>query len=921
MNIVRYAFSLCLVTNIFFITYGTQLVPGNGTAPLSVTQPITAQTFDKTTGIFYIGLASGGGEFALSRAARAINDNIPTLSSIASNTLLNNQPIEFLTLTSPNTTNNRFLAIVTQAQATSFAQTNVILSNTTGTQVTQSSSLNDASGAPGVNGQTTTGIVALTASDSFVFTAVRPAGIGSPQINDNFGQLDSGIAVLKRRPLNNTLVQTAAQSGTGDFGIKAQRLDPTSPTVRITADPTIEDNQAQLQWDTSLERLYTGLQVTTGPGPTNGAKAVVVGRVNSVGALTFSNIAPDGAFSTAVDTNMIGALGSNKSVNIYELGVLHASTGPDYLIINGGNATLGNEGHNAIFALPLVNNPSNAAAHGTLANKDAPLVNFSFVTPATTNADLPQSTEPAVAVGAGPLPCQHSTPITSMVVSGDTVYISLGGVQTNNDDTGIFYSQALFDQTGKIIRWTPWTKSAFPADAFANNIDTSAVQFFAIDATDGRIWAVDAGPRQTVLITSWERGNPFSLISHLNTLLPAGSFSYLDLDQSTRGFSGATTQRYALFGGNNAVVFALTSTAFTPTISSPQMVTADYTLAQNSLVTQLPPRAGQVQVLEYTRQETGSTNNYFFAGTNTGLFAFTAPNGTGFDVATLTDLDQPPFTTGVWQKITALPGAVIDVKTTGNRLYVVTYHLTKGSPEYRLYSFSCEPTIDATINSRKLIAQSRIAPFTNASFFNRIGIIATQPDGSQEQIVVTTNQGLYKSSRPGGVQDATTQADANWQIITAPPQQRWFTGLGYIDNAALPNSAPSILWPFSLIDPRNCGFFNQGTIDQLLGSTNAGPFTFIPSPFASNNITPLMFNPISYFWSDGLRRLFITVSKGRNQLFFLPYDTRSWGLTGLTEQSVTGATSPASYYFNWAGLIGATGIFAVGTDNGVIALE
>ena len=922
MNILRFFYQMCLATFISSsFLQGTQLVTGNGTSPLSVNQPITAQVFDKTTGTFYIGLASNGETFALAKATRAINDTAPTLSGIASNSLLNNEPIEFLSLTSPDANDARFLAVVTQENSTPFEQTIVILSDTDGTQVTASSSLNDASGAIGENGETTTGIVALAASDSFIFAAVRPAGIGSPGMSNDFGQIESGIAVIKRRPTNNSLVQTAAQSGTGDFGIKAQQLDPTSASVRINADPTIEANEAQLTWDDQLQRLYTGLIVTTGAGANDGAKSVAVGRVNSVGALTFSNIAPDGAFSAAVDTNMVGAVGTNKSVAAYAIEVLHVSTGPDYLIVNGGNTTPGNQGHNTIFALPLVNDPSNATIHGTLAKKDAPLVNSSFVTPATVNADLPQSTEPAVMVGAGPLPSQASTAITNMVVDGDTIYVSLGGIQTNNNDTGIFYSQALFDQTGKIARWTPWTKSAFPADAFANNTDTSAVQFFAIDATNGRVWAVDSGQRQTLLTTGWDRGSSLSLIEQLNNFLPSGSFSFLDLDQSTRGFAGATVHRYALFGGNNAVVFTRTSTAFTPTINSPQMVTTNYTLSENSLLTSLPPGAGQVRVLEYARQAAGSTNNYFFAGTNKGFFAFTDQNGSGFDTTSLGELDQPPFTTFSWRKIESINGAVIDIKTTGNSLYVVTYHAKKGLPEYRIYRFSYQPTISATINSQRLIAQSGTGIFNKTAFFNEIGIVSTTPDGSQEQIVLTTNQGLYKSSRAGGVQAATSQIDAQWQLINTPGKL-WFGGLGYIDNAALPASGPSILWPFSLVDPKNCGLFNQGTIDQLLGSSNQGPYQFIPTPFSSNSISPLTFNPISYFWSDGLRRFFITVSdNGNNQIFFLPYDTNAWDVTSLSGQLITATTSPISLYFNWGTTIGATGIFAVGTDNGVIALE
>ncbi len=49
-----------------------------------------------------------------------------------------------------------------------------------------------------------------------------------------------------------------------------------------------------------------------------------------------------------------------------------------------------------------------------------------------------------------------------------------------------FYSQAQFNQEGKIIGWTPWTKRAFPTSG-----TTTGVSFFDVDSVTGTIWAVD----------------------------------------------------------------------------------------------------------------------------------------------------------------------------------------------------------------------------------------------------------------------------------------------------------------------------------------------------------------------------------------------------------------------------------------------
>ena len=81
--------------------------------------------------------------------------------------------------------------------------------------------------------------------------------------------------------------------------------------------------------------------------------------------------------------------------------------------------------------------------------------------------------------------------------------------QSANDDNGIFYCQALFEQTGKIARWTPWTKRAFPYNAFCNaSCINNGIAFFAVDAVTGKVWAVDGETRKVVRVTAWDKGAP-----------------------------------------------------------------------------------------------------------------------------------------------------------------------------------------------------------------------------------------------------------------------------------------------------------------------------------------------------------------------------------------------------------------------------
>ena len=227
------------------------------------------------------------------------------------------------------------------------------------------------------------------------------------------------------------------------------------------------------------------------------------------------------------------------------------------------------------------------------------------------------------------------------------------------DDTGVFYSQAMFDETGQIIRWTPWSKRALPFNAFANLPVENTVRFVSVDPVTGKLWAVDGYYRQAVITTAWDNGQFLSpLPKAVNTALPQGCFSVLDLDQSTKGLGAASQDRYALFGGVNTVAFAITTTSMVPFApfnitgngsEAPQGVITDFSSPSTFLVTQLPSTQGAaINALEYSRQVSGTQSNYFFAGTDAGLYVF-SNGGNGFDVASLNAFNLFPFAGGGWQ--------------------------------------------------------------------------------------------------------------------------------------------------------------------------------------------------------------------------------------------------------------------------------
>lgn len=671
----------------------------------------------------------------------------------------------------------------------------------------------------------------------------------------------------------------------------------------------------------------------------SGGRSVISASVDDAGVIRFAPIAPDSAFNLENLQNMVGVLSANgQTLTINNICVMHASTGPSYLIINGGNGD-SNTVRGNIFALPLVDlgDPTNSN-QGTIANKNSALVNFKFVTPAVAQADMPQSSDAAVQVGTGPITVAVNDFINDIHVIGDTVYISINNTLTSTSDSGILYSQALFDETGKIIRWTPWTKKALPPYNTTTQNNVTPVSFFAVDAALAKVIAVD-GQGKEVVQTAWNTNNrvmgspDVSLVGVLNDSLDGhASTAVLDLDQATRGFL-ANQSRYALFAGDvdnqSSVMFARISQALSGSVNSPQTVTTDFSLPKNFLITPLPDATCQVLVLEYARQLTGTASNYFFAGTQNGLFVF-SDGGNGFDVASLGNLNAAPFSTGDWELAPNITGSIVDIKTTGNMLYVITQKpATATTPmQSSLYRIPFATTVAAMFapGNITLIAQTGTGIFGSISAFSGLQIISTTPSGSTEQIVLATNNGLFQSKRIGGVQNATDQTNAAWLSIANT--SFYYNGISTVDNASIPVASPSTVWPFHVAD-RGSNTFDQSVFQQLNGSTDTVNFAFVPPLFMSNEqgINPVFdtIPLISTFWSDGARRLMtevnITSSTIPEELIVLPFDTIEWDIDNPADAKISDTVLSDVFEILWIKQIGVSGQLLLGTNTGIVALS
>jgi hypothetical protein len=998
--------------------HATILVEGNATTTTATfLTSVLAKVYDHPTATLIVStgaISNTSNSYAIATVNGAFGGNIPSFDPIAPippSTAETAWPTMLTLATSyGNTSPNIGFVLSSTSPATATTPSQIVnIVSLSGATSAQSTALFDAStaGTINANGLATSAVTNIAANANFIFAAVGPNSTATPP--PSFGTSGSGIAVVSITPTTLTLTQVPAIPGDG--GIKAAPFNGTTPQLlllgsQVNINPNSLPSGTQLTypamvWDDQLQRLYIGydLQTINAASAFSGSGGLSVTAAylyNAAGTIAFQQMAPYSAVPNNDDTQIIAVIldeycnSSNatcypnyypdgcdptvidptdpaycygeypptcycpeSNLSVHRLAVLHASTGPSYLIVNGGNGTRATTG-NLIYALPLVDNPG-SPNNGSFANKNSALVNGKFVVPAINEGDLATSMDDAAIVGAGPFPIEgNNVQISDLVVVGDTVYASSAEPLSSITESGIFYSQAMFDETGKILRWTPWTKRSFPYNGFLNN--SPQVSFFGVDATTGDVWAVDGLTETSVMVTSWDKGTSTSLVGQLNQQLSnnkmcagpcySGCFSVLDLDQSTRGFYGNTCSRYALFGGINKVIFAQVSQSLDAYCGeypgdeflSPQTVNTDYTKPQNLLATTLL-ECGAVTTLEYARRGDvilmEDKGNYFYAGTQNGLFVFADPQGNAINVNAFGNLNEPPFSTGMWFKAPNINGSVVDIKTTGNTLYVLTVNSTAAAPlQGTLYRIPFASTVNTMFAPGNIItiAQTMTAPVFNAVLrFTGIQIISTDPLGSTEQVVLATNRGIYQSAKVGGVQIAANQTDANWQLVNNSGSN-FYLGIGGM-NTSVPIAPPSTVWPFNLQDPLGLKTFNRGSIYQLNGSRDASPFAFVPPFF--NSITSsapsspfATLDPITYFWSDGGRRFFIInpsqqgcVSPTGNTLLVLPYDTTDWDVTQPDQDIGMDPILNTIDSYNWVQDIGATGIIMAGTNQGVVGLE
>lgn len=938
MKHIFYSLILCTTFCCSFITYNATIIRGNNSeSPFGFTQNVSQLKLNQQTGNCYVAFnQSGMGAYAISRAIRPNFLTVPTFKPIAQDNLLISKATRTFDLVAlPNCL--PLLAAIFEIQPTTITgflgdgslATQVIDPNNT----TNTVNLNDALQAQ------TSGAINLALSASHVFVAIQ--GNDGASFGDNNSA--SGIALVTVEKTRNNLkffAGGAIDTDCPDIINRAALFNGTITEIKETTNDALftDENKVALCYDQYFNRLFIGCCLQTGTDANDIARSVVLARLvdatttdgsKTTKVIEFEPIVEQSAI--AGNNTIITAQGASEDLRALHIGIMHTSTGPKYLIINGGNGDTTTT-NNQFFALPLVDDLENTSQHGSLAKKDSPLVNNTFVTPATVTTDLAIPTDTAALIGAGPFPIESTNSISQMIVLGDTVYAATAApADNNNNDTGIFFSRAQFDSNGKIACWTPWTKRVIPKNAFGDLIiepdeclqHTGPVSFFAVDDQTSNIWInpfiQDTSTNRVVGITNWIRPcDDNSLAGELNQYFHCGCYAHLDLDQETPSFLSNTAHRYALFGGNGMVAFAHTGLATDiDKLNSPQTPTTDFSNEENFLLTTLSNDAS-VRTLVYTQQNIDKgAINYFFAGTRDGLFAFTNQAQEGFVVTQLAKLDESPFASRSWRSVNFEAQEIKKLIIADDKLIVLAITPTEDNQlTSTVYSITIASPLSTMFDTGNIVtlAQTSVDAFEKTFLFTDIARTTTSENITQ--VVLATTNGLFTTTTTNGVTNATSQTTAQWLQIVG-------TELDYFNGISSNNTAvQKTIWPFSLINNQTCSsYFENGIIYQLNKTSSTTP-QFTPKYF-NNRQNTVIFDPIQFLWSDGARRLFITNNQDAlsrtNVLVSQPFNTIDECDT--TPLELTNKVFDKICHFYWIDLINNTGAIYAGANTGVVTLQ
>ena len=948
---------------------------GVTTGQTSNTAIVSRALHKKSGTIFYGATATGSSANSVMYIGRPVTTDVaPTATGIAADSTIRNTTINNLAVIESPTVP----ADVTQAKVvvTSGGTPTALylITTTAGTAVAKT--LVDAQAVPATTGK----IMALAGGNagsiSLVFAAAKKNGVTT-----NFASSNTGDGIVSVLIDNSTLAMTPAAGGTSPLDVL---LTHSLSFGHPGAEATVSGNPC-MTYDADSNRLYVGIgTITTNASSSKQASSAAYSIAifkpsTTTGALT--QLSPTGAnnpvtpLGTTSKKYVVGQYGANKALSVANIKVMTTSTGPStanrfkYLIVNGGNGATAATG-NQVWALPLVvGNATDDNNNGTFAS----VTRGDFGAPASAEGDLYLTTSDAAKVGNGPLPMPISSAIADMHVDGDAVYVSISGAASTTNNPGLYVSQAIFDNLGKIAAWTEWHK--ITPNAAGSSEAAGRTGLFTVDAVTGHITVVDPVAGLTARVTQWQNqsfdaatgaSNAKGLITNLNTTANVGDgcTAVCDLNSTTTAWGNVTNARMALFGGvNGKVCFAMTGSAV-QRVASNALTTAvvsntgcemifdtssstgslDYTSSNTLLLTTLPTGAGTVRALSHSGwyPNRTTTPSFFFAGAETGdgngaLYAYcTASLGAGANQSTFKNFGVAPFRAFSWQQLDRCDGIPVKIEAKGGAVYILTRKVdASGTPTDRIFRLTQKST-GALLNTNFIVTATagETNGNVNLSAVKHIyDFVVSQTGTCTEQLTMVTNDGIYTTTSSAGCDaagynnaPASAMLNCGWVKVTSPATaEEFMLKIFSQSHTRTPQTFAAASWQ---ANTSNEGVYDQVVLGQY-GRATSRISTFgqdsLPN-FNGYSTTTLpagllQIPVVTNYYSDGAVRLLSSVARTTSshamKLTSIPYRDDVWNTTAPYTINDAAVQSLGAVY--WAGPVAGT--MMLGTSKGLVARQ
>ena len=1003
--------SLIFSVSMFSPVLAVELISGTDVADQPFSQNVTGKAFDRYTGEFFVGtaVATVPAGNTISKAGRAdsvftglanAGDEANCLSSegkfaIASADGTSAKYVGFSVATGAAPSDFRLIPTAGATDAVAIAlgagadEINVIgpavsanVGKFTGGYFEQPAGWGEARTATGAYffARARFTAAAIDASDM-----TAGAGIKAFLVNDTAPLTVTGIGTTANEcaVIYDSVIGAVAGDG-------APMRNASANALAIDANSVTTD----LHWDPILKTLFVSSTLLAPVAAADFLMAIskVKFRDEANSRLNISDVLPQAINGLAGDLTSIFTVGTPIAANaanspgIHKIRTMHTSTSKVYLIVNGGVDTTTNG--NTFFALrydpeqyivvpqaPVVS--LDTAKKGMVVANDVAgtALGAGFTRTVAGNA-LDGGNAGSLVIGGGAAPWPVTAVASDMEVVGDTVYVSYAAADRDlNNDPGVWASTAMFDKDGVVIGWTTWERVM--ASQVVSTEDFRDRTFgFAIDASNNKIWAVTqpvAGNPTRVVRHDWNTSEfaDDSLPKVVNAAFGAGTYSditcVLDLPKNTPGiFNAANTDNFikamTMFGGYERVAFAVTEKGDSTNVWIEPTEAAGFGVPETFKDTALEG-AGTVRCLGYSRTQAagGSTDGYFFAGTDKGLWIWAVTdaakgNQVGFDSNVgLDTLIADPFisATNSWQQMMdttvnkIISGPVTSIDSDGTYIYLIEQDVTsvQGTIISKLWRISIEIDVAAmeTSVNTVIIAQSGKDEIPANAIFTDFKFI-TDIDGARNarlgantdhKCILSTNVGaFYPTQALAGfttvaVAGATPNAPQGWESKEADK----FIGSLFapkrvpVAPAANDGITHRVIANTLIDDSRGFGYFQNTALTSFNSSSNltdvgSARYTNLSMAAGTDTLTYLNNRALS-FWSDGGRRFYtrrnVSESWGNadfNMLNSFPYNAKEWN---MSEPFGDDATNGQTIY--WVESISGLGIILAGTPNGVIALQ